>query len=96
MNRATATKTNKNGSKSSSHGSKVSQSHGMLLPFDLYVTLPIKKHCFVLYMYSLTLPITFEFKFFHNDTADTSITLNYDPRNINITQVEQTFITLER
>jgi len=46
-------------------------------------------------LYSLTLQITFQFKFFHYHLADPSITLNYDPRNINTTQVEQTFITLQ-
>jgi len=46
-------------------------------------------------IYSLTLPITFQFQlFFHS--ANASINLNFDPTNINITQVEQTFITLER
>jgi len=46
------------------------------------------------HMCSLTLPITFQFElFFHS--ANTSINLNFDPRNINVTQVEQTFITLE-
>jgi len=45
--------------------------------------------------YFLTLSVTFEFKFFHNDTADPSVTLKFDPQNINIAQVEQTFITLE-
>jgi len=48
----------------------------------------------VLCMHSLTLPITFQFELFYH-LANSSITLNYDPRKINVTQVEQTFITLE-
>jgi len=43
---------------------------------------------------SLTHPITSQFHLLYL-SANLSITLNCDPRNINITQLEQTFITLE-
>jgi len=49
----------------------------------------------VLCVHSLTLPITLQFQLFFQ-SANASINLNFDPTNINITQVEQTFIALER
>jgi len=92
-NTSTKPLTNKKGNK----GTKSTNgSNGKSIRMYSYVTLPIKKHCILLCMYSLTLPITFQFKFFYYHLANSSINLNFDPTNINITQVEQTFITLER
>jgi len=52
--------------------------------------------CFLTFLliHSLTLPITFQFQLLYH-SANPSINVTFDPRNINITQVEQTFITLE-